>query len=583
MPMTFAARRLLRRAAIAVAATAAAIAPTTALSAVSAVSVHADAAPHPYPHTAQVRAAQWYGRFGVVPQRTSKHAAASGITPDTPPSAGGGTLSYAGGPIESYPQVILDFWGSQWASDANGVQAYLVGFFGGVGGLSDTWSTTMAQYPGGGVAPAFGTPVLAGTWVDGAAPAPSNAGGTDLGTEANNAAAHFGVSGPDVNVIVVSPSGTHPDNFPNGGFCAWHSYNGNVAYTNMPYVLDAGGSCGADSVRSQLDGFSIVAGHEYAEAVTDPEPASGWNNSANGEIADECAWYDLGALNLTTGAYAVQPLWSNSSGGCVRTGATSPAGSAQQLTGTGSNRCLDIQSFGTTDGTPVQLWDCSGNWNQKWSFTNGTFVNPQSGKCLDVAGGAAGNGTQVRLWTCDGAGAQQWRIAPDGNLVNPQSGRCLDVDGAATGNGSALDIWDCGASQTNQTWSAGPHQLIGTGSNRCLDVAGGATADGTATNLWDCTGAANQQWTLTAGRLVNPQSGKCLDVAGSGTANGTQVRLWSCNGYGAQQWTALPDGNLVNPESGRCLDVDAWATANGSPVEIWDCGANQSNQTWHFS
>ncbi|MEY9886537.1 hypothetical protein ABIA35_002168 [Catenulispora sp. MAP12-49] len=29
--------------------------------------------------------------------------------------------------------------------------------------------------------------------------------------------------------------------------------------------------------------------------------------------------------------------------------------------------------------------------------------------------------------------------------------------------------------------------------------------------------------------------------------------------------------------------MDAWATANGSPVEIWDCGANQSNQTWHFS
>jgi hypothetical protein len=39
---------------------------------------------------------------------------------------------------------------------------------------------------------------------------------------------------------VVSPSGTSPDGFPNTGFCAWHDWNGTTAYTNMPYVLDAG-------------------------------------------------------------------------------------------------------------------------------------------------------------------------------------------------------------------------------------------------------------------------------------------------------------------------------------------------------
>ena len=37
----------------------------------------------------------------------------------------------------------------------------------------------------------------------------------------------------------MSPSGTQPDGFPNAGFCAWHNWDGNVAYTNMPYVLDA--------------------------------------------------------------------------------------------------------------------------------------------------------------------------------------------------------------------------------------------------------------------------------------------------------------------------------------------------------
>jgi serine protease len=88
----------------------------------------------------------------------------------------------------------------------------------------------------------------------------------------------------------------------------------------MPYVLDAGSGCGANSVQNQLDGFSIVGGHEYAEAVTDPEPASGWVDSSGQEIGDLCAWQGLTTLSLPSGSYAIQPLWSNNAGGCVASG-----------------------------------------------------------------------------------------------------------------------------------------------------------------------------------------------------------------------------------------------------------------------
>jgi hypothetical protein len=123
------------------------------------------------------------------------------------------------------------------------------------------------------------------------------------------------------------------------------------------------------------------------------------------------------------------------------------------IVGLGSGRCLDVQKSGTADGTPVQLWDCSGLGNQQWRLTGGALVSPQSGKCLDVAGGGTANGTQVRLWTCNGLGAQQWVPQADGNLVNPESGRCLDVNGWATANGSPVEIWDCGAAQSNQIWN----------------------------------------------------------------------------------------------------------------------------------
>lgn len=222
------------------------------------------------------------------------------------------TLTYNGGPVEHPATVYLDFWGSQWSNDPSGAEKYLQGFFGATG--SDTMSNVLTQYSDGSGNVSLAQPVLGGVWSDSGTAAPAQASASQIASEANNAASHFGVSGPNVDIFVVSPTGTHPDNFPNAGFCAWHDWNGNVAYTNMPYVTDAGTSCGANSVSGANDGFSIVGGHEYAEAATDPEPASGWVDNSNGEEnADLCAWQDL---YTDSNNYPVQGTWSNADGGC---------------------------------------------------------------------------------------------------------------------------------------------------------------------------------------------------------------------------------------------------------------------------
>ena len=132
-----------------------------------------------------------------------------------------------------------------------------------------------------------------------------------------------------------------------------------------------------------------------------------------------------------------------------------PGGDGQQIVGQGSGRCVDIQGWGTADGTPVQLWDCGSGSNQKWSRTGSTLVNPQTGKCLDVAGGGTANGTQVRLWSCNGTGAQNWQANGNGTIANSQSGKCLDAAEQSTANGTRLQIWDCysGGTQANQAWS----------------------------------------------------------------------------------------------------------------------------------
>jgi serine protease len=156
-----------------------------------------------------------------------------------------------------------------------------------------------------------------------------------LAQEAVRAAAHFANTTATANryaqYMVVSPAGTHPDGFGLSGsnFCGWHNYTpsayGDIAYSNMPYVSDAGSSCGTNFVNSGplglLDGFSIVSGHEYAETLTDQNPPGGWSTSGGAEVGDECAWISSGQgasanVSMGNGAYAMQSIWSNDTSQC---------------------------------------------------------------------------------------------------------------------------------------------------------------------------------------------------------------------------------------------------------------------------
>jgi serine protease len=101
-----------------------------------------------------------------------------------------------------------------------------------------------------------------------------------------------------------------------------------VAYTNLPYITDAGASCGANfNGLGPKAGVTIVEGHEFAETETDPFPSSGWLDSRGAENGDKCAWISSGQgasanVTLSTGTFPVQSLWSNAfnggSGGCVQ-------------------------------------------------------------------------------------------------------------------------------------------------------------------------------------------------------------------------------------------------------------------------
>jgi hypothetical protein len=82
------------------------------------------------------------------------------------------------------------------------------------------------------------------------------------------------------------------------------------------------------------------------------------------------------------------------------------AGSTLQALG----KCMDINGAGTADGTTVDLYSCNDTAAQVFiPQSNGALYNPQSGKCLDDTG-YGGSGTQLQIWDCTGNANQRWNL-----------------------------------------------------------------------------------------------------------------------------------------------------------------------------
>lgn len=120
-----------------------------------------------------------------------------------------------------------------------------------------------------------------------------------------------------------------------------------------------------------------------------------------------------------------------------------------QIIGYG-NKCVDVASANTANGTPVQLWTCNGTAAQRWSWNADGSVRAL-GKCLDVAAGSTASGAKVQLYDCNGTGAQKWVFSAAGDIVNPQANKCLDATGPSSADGTRLQIWDC-TGAANQKW-----------------------------------------------------------------------------------------------------------------------------------
>lgn len=362
-------------------------------------------------------------------------------------------LHYHGGNVIASPHAFLVFWGSQWKQstlDSNGyspqqVIRYLETFFQNVGG--SYWLSAVTQYY---ESTANGTVYISNPagqfnrttdeWIDDVDPIPANYGEFDVNSEVGGPIVrHFGRYNNYATDIymVFTPPGYRPRDL--GSACAYHgivAQSPGYVFGYVPYLPSMSGCTrwvfnDYDSFgHGPLDPFSIAAGHEYAEAITDPQgpqAISGWWDYIFGcslnlqgcnsdEIGDKCAagtneFPTYGATWLGNQQFAVQGLWSNVIPGCsLLPGVapspyptcTTPGLNASPTSGQLSGNVVTFSAM--TDGCPTPnyqfsiqapggAWTINQPYGTRWRFSWTAPIRP----------GAYGVKVEVRDQTSSGA------------------------------------------------------------------------------------------------------------------------------------------------------------------------------------
>ncbi len=264
----------------------------------------------------------------------------------------------------------------------------------------------------------------------------------------------------------------------------------------MPYVTDVGTSCGQNFVNSGSagtnDGFSIVNGHEFAETVTDQNPAGGWTNSGGSENGDLCAWNSgPGApsqnLSLPTGAFAMQSTWGNdgAGGGDCEFSHSIVGNGGGGNTITVNNPGNQSGTVGTAASLQLSASDSQSGQTFTWSASGlPTGLSINSSGLISGTPSAAGT-FSVTATATDTTGAQgstsfTWTISSTGSNSIVNGGFETGTFSGWTTSGAATSIVSSG--QHSGSFAARGGSTVPTNGNS--NIAQTFTAKGSTLTFW---------------------------------------------------------------------------------------------------
>ncbi len=112
-------------------------------------------------------------------------------------------------------------------------------------------------------------------------------------------------------------------------FCAYHGWDGDAIYANMPYAATMPQGCGLTGATGRdADATINVTSHEHREMINDPYGEGWWDNKGY-EGSDKCAWTFGPVVTSASGpynnvingeSYLLQREWSNATKRCVQRG-----------------------------------------------------------------------------------------------------------------------------------------------------------------------------------------------------------------------------------------------------------------------
>lgn len=198
------------------------------------------------------------------------------------------------------------------------------------------------------------------------------------------------------------------------------------------------------------EGDGIVAGDSMASTTTYDPPYS-YSLDATGSVKDHviaCAGVNKGS-NCSSGG---DDGGSGDNNGTVN--------GTYRIVPVHSGKTLDVTNCGTAGATNVQQWTWLDNDCQKWNIStvDGIWhrVSPVNAPAiaLDVDSFSTSDGGNVMLWEYWGGSNQQFRFQSAGTgrwrIINRNSERCLDVEGISTADGANIFQWTCIAGNSNQ-------------------------------------------------------------------------------------------------------------------------------------
>ncbi|GAB3855297.1 hypothetical protein GCM10028801_10690 [Nocardioides maradonensis] len=565
-------------------------------------------------------------RHGAVPT-TETNAKMKAWQHANPAATGSKTLSYGGGVdgigVQSgHSKVYLVFYGNQWGTQTttNGISSFsgdpdhaaeaVQNMFKGIGTNNELWSADLTQWCDGPNVAAGATScpsnaafipyqsggVLSGVWYDNAAASPTSATGHQLAQEAVTAAGHFGnttaASNRDAYYVILSPHGTNPDNYqsPTQGYCAWHDWNGDttlsggaasssygdIAFSNQPYNMDMGSSCGVNFVNSgsagTLDGYTMTLGHEWHEMMSDQNPAGGWTNHTGGtydgqENSDECAWISPGAtggaanIAFATGTFAEQASWSNDTNSCAISHAI-VGGSSTGNTVTVTNPGSQTGTVGTAKSLQMSAADSASGQTFTWSATGlpaGLSINASSGLISGTPSTAGTYNTSVTAKDTTGAtGSASFTFTIGSGGGTGCTGQLLGNPGFETG--------------TAAPWTASSGVVDSSTSERAHSGTWKAWVDGYGSTHTD---SVSQTVTIPAGCTATLGYYLHIDTQESGTTAYDKLTV-SVNGTTKTTWSN------ANAGTGYTLHTLSLSSYAGTTVTIKFTGTEDSSLATSF-